>query len=101
LGCLGGLSIEASAPFALAGFVVYTLFWEVLLMTKQERQLIYDWDSRAAYWQYRQNPAEYEPERPYERANQETDDSWVLLLWVLGTIGILVLLVKTTVLSYF
>jgi hypothetical protein len=70
-------------------------------MVKQERKLIYNWDGRAAYWQYRQDAAEYEEKQSYEQVRQDEDDSWVLLLWVLGTIGILVVLAKTTLWSFF
>lgn len=70
-------------------------------MAKQERQLSYNWDGRAAGWQYRQDAMEYADKQSYEQVNHGEDDSWVLLLWVLGTIGILVVLAKTTLWSFF
>jgi len=70
-------------------------------MAKQERQLLYNWDGGAANWQYRQSAAEYEEKRSYEQVSHGEDDSWVLLVWILGTIGILVVLAKTTLWSFF
>lgn len=61
-------------------------------MTKQERQLLDNLDSSTAYWQYRYNQVEYERKQPHEQANQNTDDTGIILLWILGTIGFLVLL---------
>jgi len=60
-------------------------------MTKQE-SLLDNLDGSAAYWQYRYNPAEYEKKQPHEQANQNTDDTWFILLGILGTIGFLALL---------
>ncbi len=61
-------------------------------MIKQERQILENMDGSAAYWQYRHNPAECEREQPYKQVNQNTDDSWFILLGILGTIGFLALL---------
>jgi hypothetical protein len=58
-------------------------------MAKQERQLLANWDSSAAYWQYRCNPAGYERKQPHKQANQNTDDTEIILLCILGTIGFL------------
>jgi len=70
-------------------------------MAKQERQLLCNSDIGAAYWQYRHNPAQYGIKQPPKRANQDADDTWVRLLWILGTIGFLVVLAKTTLSSVF
>ncbi len=61
-------------------------------MTKQESQLLDNMDGSAAYWQYRNNPAEYERKLPYQQVSQNTDDTWFILLGILGTIGFLALL---------
>ena len=61
-------------------------------MSKQERQVLDYLDGSAAYWQYRYNPAECERKPPHEQANQNTDDSWIILLGILATIGFLALL---------
>jgi len=79
----------------------YILDWEGLTMTKQERQSIGNWDGCAAYWQYRHNPEQYELQQPHKQVNQSTDDTWVKLLWILGTIGFLAVLAKTTLWSMF
>ena len=65
-------------------------------MSKQEKRLLDYLDSSAAYWQYRHNP-EYESKQPHEQAiqnqaSQNTDDTWIILLGILGTIGFLTLL---------
>ena len=65
-------------------------------MVKQESKLLDYLDASSAYWQYRHNPAENERKQPHEQANQSTDDSWILLFGILGTIGFLVLLVFKT-----
>ena len=65
-------------------------------MIKKERQILDNMDGSAAYWQYRHNPAEYEREQPYKQVNQNTDDSWFILLGILGTIGFLALLAVKT-----
>ena len=65
-------------------------------MAKQERQLLYNFDVGSTYWQYRHNQAQYEIKTPHQQANQNTDDTWVILLGVIGTIGFLVLLAKAT-----
>jgi len=61
-------------------------------MSKQESKLLDYLDASAAYWQYRYNPAENERKQPHEQANQNTDDIWIILLGILGTIGFLALL---------
>ena len=61
-------------------------------MAKQESQLIDNLDGSASYWQYRYNQAEYESKQPYIQVNQNTDDTWFIMLGILGTIGFLVLL---------
>ena len=65
-------------------------------MRKRVGQLVDNWDVNAAYWQYPNNPAEYEGQQPNDQANHNTDDTWTILL-VLFTIGFLVLLATTTV----
>jgi len=64
-------------------------------MSKQE-SLLDTLNSGASYWQYRYNPAEYESKQPHEQANQNTDDTWIILLGILATIGFLVLLAVKT-----
>ena len=66
-------------------------------MAKQERQLICNWDGSATYWQHRNNPAECQRERPLQQEHQSSDDSWILLLGILGTLVFLVFLVKETI----
>ncbi len=61
-------------------------------MTKQESQLLDNLDGSAAYWQYRYNQAESESKQPYMQVNQNTDDTWFIMLGILGTIGFLALL---------
>ena len=61
-------------------------------MRKQESQLLDILDGSASYWQYRYNPAEYERKQPHKQANQNTDDTWIILLGIIGTIGFLALL---------
>ncbi len=61
-------------------------------MAKQETKLLDYLDASSAYWQYRYNPAEYVKKPPHEQANQNTDDTWIILLGILGTIGFLTLL---------
>lgn len=61
-------------------------------MTKQESQLLDNLDGSASYWQYRYNPAEYERQQPHKQTDQNTDDTWFILLGILGTIGFLALL---------
>jgi len=61
-------------------------------MAKKESQLLDNLDGSASYWQYRHKPAEYEIKQPQMQANQKTDDSWIILLGILGTIGFLTLL---------
>ena len=60
-------------------------------MSKQE-SLLDTLNSGASYWQYRYNPAEHERRQPHKQANQNTDDTWIILLGILATIGFLVLL---------
>ena len=64
-------------------------------MTKQETHILDNWDSSAEYWQYRYNQTECERKQPHKQANQNTDDTGIILLWILGTIGFLVLLAAT------
>lgn len=61
-------------------------------MAKQESRLLDYLDANTAYWQYRHNP-EYKSKQPHEQASQNTDDTWILLLGILGTIGFLCLLI--------
>jgi uncharacterized membrane-anchored protein len=61
-------------------------------MAKRESQLLDYLDGSAAYWQYRYNPAEYERQQPPKQANQNTDDTWIILLCIFFTIGFLALL---------
>ncbi len=70
-------------------------------MAKQESHLLDYLDGSAAYWQYRHNPAEHERKQPYKQADQNTDDTWIILLCILFTIGFLALLAKTTLWSIF
>jgi hypothetical protein len=65
-------------------------------MAKQESRLLDYLDASSAYWQYRHNP-EYESKQPHEQASQNTDDTWILLLGILGTIGFLALLILKTI----
>jgi len=68
-------------------------------MAKQERRLLDNWDSSAAYWEYRHNPAEYERQQPHKQENHKTADAWIMLLAILLTIGFLAFLAKTTLWS--
>jgi hypothetical protein len=61
-------------------------------MAKQERQVLDNLDACTSYWQYRHDRAEYERPQPYEQANQNTDDTWFIVLGILGTIGFIALL---------
>ncbi len=70
-------------------------------MAKQERQLLDNVDASASYWQYRQNLAEYERQQPYKQAGHNTDDTWIIWLCIIFTIGFLALLAKTTLWSIF
>ncbi len=65
-------------------------------MAKQERQVLDNLDFSTSYWQYRHNPAEYKSQQPYKQVEQNTDDTWIILLCILFTIGFLALLAKTT-----
>ena len=65
-------------------------------MSKQERQALENLDISTSYWQYRHNPAKYERRQPPKQADQNTDDTWIVLLCILFTIGFLALLAKTT-----
>jgi len=69
-------------------------------MRKRVGQLVDSWDVNAAFWQCRNNPADYEMQQPREQANHNTDDTWITLL-VLFTIGFLVLLATTTLWNMF
>jgi uncharacterized membrane-anchored protein len=68
-------------------------------MTNEERQVLDNMDGSAAYWKYRYNPVEYERQQPHKQADQNTDDTWIILLCILFTIGFLALLAKTTLWS--
>ena len=70
-------------------------------MSKQERQIVDNMDGSASYWQYRHNPAENERQLPYKYVEQNADDTWIILLCILFTIGFLALLAKTTLWSIF
>jgi hypothetical protein len=61
-------------------------------MTKRGRQLLENWGDTAGYWQYRSNRAGYEREQFHEQAKQNTDDTTTILLWIIGTISLLVVL---------
>jgi hypothetical protein len=66
-------------------------------MIKQESKILDYQDAGTAYWQYRHNPAENQRTQPHEQANQNTDDTWIMLLGILGTIGFLILLAIKTI----
>ena len=68
-------------------------------MRKRRGQLVNDWNVNASFLQYRNNPAEYEMQQPHEQASHNTDDTWIILLSIVFTIGFLVLLAATTVWS--
>ena len=70
-------------------------------MAKQERQALDNVDASTSYWQYRHNPAEYERQQPYKQVERNSDDTWIILLCILFTIGFLALLAKTTLWSTF
>jgi len=70
-------------------------------MAKQERQALENMVSSTSYWQYRHNPAEYERQQPPKQADDDSDDTWIILLCILFTIGFLALLAKTTLWSIF
>ena len=70
-------------------------------MAKQERQLLDNLDGSASYWQSRYNPAEYGIQPPYKQAEHNKDDTWIIWLCILFTIGFLALLAKTTLWSIF
>jgi hypothetical protein len=62
-------------------------------MTRGEGQLLHNWDDSAGYWQYHSNRAGYEREQFHKQAKQNADDTTTILLWIIGTISLLVLLV--------
>lgn len=66
-------------------------------MTKQESKLLNCLNSNSAYWQYGLNPAENQRKQPHGQAKQQADDTWIMLLWILGTIGFLILLAVKTI----
>ena len=70
-------------------------------MSKQTKQVIDNLDYSTSYWQYRNNPAKYERQQPAKQADCKADDTWIILLCVLFTIGFLALLAKTTFWSTF
>ena len=65
-------------------------------MVKQEGQLLGNMDNSTAFWQHRHNPAEYEGQQPHKQANPNADDTWIIFLGVLFTIGFIALLAITT-----
>ena len=70
-------------------------------MKKRTGQLLNDWDVCGTFWQYRNNPAEYDVQKPDSQANANKDDTWIILLSILFTIGFLVLLASTTLWNMF
>ena len=70
-------------------------------MSKQERQVLDNLDFNTSYWQYRHNPTECKIQQPPKQADRNSDDTWVILLCILFTIGFLALLAKTTFWSTF
>ena len=66
-------------------------------MIKQESKILDYQDAGTAYWQYRHNLTENQRIQPREQANQNTDDTWIMLLGILGTIGFLILLAIKTI----
>ena len=68
-------------------------------MTKQVRRLLDNLDGSAAYWQYRYNATRCERKQPHKQANQDTDDTWIIFLGILATIGFLALLAVTVLYS--
>ena len=66
-------------------------------MAKQDSRLPHYLDTNAAYWQYRYDPAENKINQPHEQANQQADDTWILLLGILGTIAFLTMLAWKTI----
>ena len=66
-------------------------------MIKQETRLLDYMDSGTAYWAYRHNPTEYQSEQPHEQAGRNTNDTWIILLGILGTIGFLIMLAIKTI----
>ncbi len=66
-------------------------------MSKQKSKVLNYLDTNAAYWQYRYDPAQNKINQPHEQANQHADDTWILLLGVLGTIAFLTLLAWKTI----
>ncbi|MHC4099184.1 MAG: hypothetical protein ACYSU3_24400 [Planctomycetota bacterium] len=68
-------------------------------MAKQERRLLDNLNASASHLQYRYNPAEYERKQPHTQVNHNTDDTWIIMLCILVTIGFLALLAKTTLCS--
>jgi hypothetical protein len=74
----------------------YILLWGSLLMSKRDGQLFDNWDGSTAFWQYRHNPAGSEKQQPHKQSNQNTDDTWIIFLGILFTIGFIALLAITT-----
>ena len=70
-------------------------------MKKRTGQLFNDWDVCGMFWQYRDNPAEYDGPQADSQANHNEDDTWIILLSILFTIGFLVLLASTTLWNMF
>jgi hypothetical protein len=66
-------------------------------MSKQESKVLDYMDAGTAYWQYRHNPVENQKKQLYEQANQATNDTWIILLGIIGTIGFVIMLVLKTI----
>ena len=65
-------------------------------MAKQKGPLLDNLDGSTSYWQVRFKSAECKKPHPYKPSSQDTDDSGVILLAILFTIGFLALIVITT-----
>lgn len=65
-------------------------------MTKRGKLLLENYESKTGFWEYRNGSPECERTPSYRQENQSADDTWIMWLWILGTIGFLALLAKTT-----
>jgi uncharacterized membrane-anchored protein len=81
--------------------MVYILYWEGLVMRERTGLLFDEGDVYGTFWQYRNNPAEHERQQPHKQPNHNTDDTWIILLGILFTIGFLALLATTTLWNVF
>ena len=70
-------------------------------MRKRVGQLVDSWDVNATFWQCRNNPADYEMQQPNKQVSYNTDDTWIIWLGIVFTIGFLVLLATTTLWNMF